>query len=129
MDRVFLDANVLFSAAYRSDTGLQRLWALPHVELITSAYALEEARRNVQDRDQRARLQRLAESMTVVAGFTHPLPGGAKLPAKDQPILATAIHARATHLLTGDLTHFGPYYGRTFDGVLILRPAEYLRDR
>jgi hypothetical protein len=28
MDRWFLDANVLFSAAYRSEAGLLRLWQL-----------------------------------------------------------------------------------------------------
>ncbi len=35
MDRLFLDANVLFSAAYRDDSGLQRLWDLSDVELVT----------------------------------------------------------------------------------------------
>ena len=41
MDRVFLDANVLFSAAYRQDSSLLRLWELKDVELVTSAYAFE----------------------------------------------------------------------------------------
>lgn len=47
MDRLFLDANILFSAAYRPDAGLRRLWEVPNVELVTSAYAGEEARRNL----------------------------------------------------------------------------------
>ena len=42
-----MDANILFSAAYRSDAGLKRLWKLPGARLITSAYAVEEARRNM----------------------------------------------------------------------------------
>lgn len=50
MDRVFLDANVLYSAAYSRDAGLQRLWKLPQVELLTSAYAVGEARRNLLER-------------------------------------------------------------------------------
>jgi uncharacterized protein len=54
-------------------------------------------------------------------------PAGVNLPDKDQPILQAAIVAGATHLLTGDLKHFGQYYGRTFSGVLILPPSQYLQ--
>ncbi len=53
MDRLFLDANVLFSAAYRDDAGVQRLWSAPNSELVTSDYAIEEAIRNLADPDQR----------------------------------------------------------------------------
>ena len=64
MDRIFLDANVLFSAAYRPDAGLARLarlWRLEGVELITSAYAAEEAKLNLTEEDQRARLTELLQ--------------------------------------------------------------------
>lgn len=47
MDVLFLDANVLFSAAYRDDAQIARLWDLDDVELITSHYAADEARRNL----------------------------------------------------------------------------------
>jgi len=36
MDRLFLDANVLFSAAYRPQVGLVRLWKLKDVVLCSS---------------------------------------------------------------------------------------------
>jgi hypothetical protein len=36
VDRLFLDANVLFSAAYRETAGIQRLWTRPGVRLLTS---------------------------------------------------------------------------------------------
>ena len=49
------------------------------------------------------------------------------LPPDDQVIFLAAMAARATHLLTGDRTHFGPYYGRTVAGVLIVPPSVYLR--
>jgi hypothetical protein len=49
-----------------------------------------------------------------------------RLPAKDVPILMAAIEAAATHLLTGDREHFGPYFNRRIEGVTILRPAAYL---
>ena len=128
MDRLFLDAKVLFSAAYRPEAGVLKLWKLKGVELITSAYALEEARINLYEEEQRARLDHLTRAMEVIA--SHPegaLPSGVKLPRKDQPILLAAIETQATHLLTGDLTHFGRYFGRTFAGVLILPPGDYLR--
>lgn len=48
VDRVFLDANVLFSAAYRPDSRLRALWESSDVELVSSEYAVDEARRNIQ---------------------------------------------------------------------------------
>jgi uncharacterized protein len=48
------------------------------------------------------------------------------LPEKDQLILLAAIGAGATHLLTGDFRHFGPYYGERIQGVHILPPGDYL---
>lgn len=47
MIRVFLDANVLFSAAYREGNGILRLWELSGIHLVTSSYAVEEAERNI----------------------------------------------------------------------------------
>jgi hypothetical protein len=37
VDRVFLDANVLFSAAWREGAGLISLWTVPEVKLMSSA--------------------------------------------------------------------------------------------
>ena len=53
------------------------------------------------------------------------LPRGIRLPEKDLPILLAAIDGEATHLLTGDWEHFGPYSRQEIAGVLILPPAEY----
>lgn len=131
MDRLFLDANVLFSAAYREKAGLSRLWSLRKVTLVSSWYAVAEARANLADAAQHRRLDELAKTMEWIAepaelSESHELPGGVTLPAKDQPILAAAIRARATHLLTGDLRHFGPLMGRRVAGIHIMRPADYL---
>jgi len=57
----------------------------------------------------------------------HELPDGVSLPRKDVPSLLAAIEARATHLLTGDLRHFGSYFGKRVEGILVLPPGEYLR--
>ncbi len=131
MDKVFLDANVLFSAAYRPASRLSVLWKMANVALISSAYAAEEARRNLTQEDQRVRLSGLLRKIIVlpVVLANDPLPEIAALPEKDQPILQAAIHGRATHLLTGDFKDFGQYFGQTIRGVLILPPAEYLRKK
>ena len=130
MDRLFLDANVLFSAAWREESGLLRLWKLPGAELVSSAYAVEETRRNISDTEARARLEALLGETTIVAeGSLAELSPNLTLAPKDRPILAGAIHAGATHLVTGDRKDFGKLFGRRIGGVLILRPADYFRSR
>jgi predicted nucleic acid-binding protein len=128
VDQLFLDANILFSAAYRQDAGIGRLWHFDDIKLITSPYAAEEARINLTERDQRQRLETLLERVGVVTGVSR-LPSGIKLPEKDRPILQAAIQARATHLLTGDKRHFGRYFGKRYGGVLVLAPADYFRSK
>lgn len=125
MHRLFLDANVLFSVAYREDAPLRDLWNRLGVDLVTSAYALVEAERHL-DADQRARLTDLMKDVRVVPGApSHELPAGVVLRGKDVPIVATAIAARATHLITGDRRDFGAYFGKRLGGVLVLPPREY----
>jgi predicted nucleic acid-binding protein len=126
-ERVFLDANILVSACWRAESGLLALWQLPGVELLTSGYAIVEADRNVSNAEQRTRLHRLVQRVEIVdEPLPRRLPGGVAVPAKDVPILLAAIDSGATFLLTGDKDHFGKYYGREIQGVMVLRPAAYL---
>jgi len=129
VDRLFLDANVLFSAAYRPDAGLLRLWKLDNVVLCGSRYALEEARANLDEDAQRARLDKLADAVHCFEAGQRKLPETTPLPVKDAPVLLAAIEARATHLLTGDVRHFGPYFCKRIEGIAIMLPGEYLRRR
>ena len=128
MNRVFLDANVLFSAAFKANARLLELWKLKNVTLWSSRYALEEARVNLSKEEQQRRLLKLAEALTLHEASDRKVPGGIRLPDKDLPILQAAIEARANYLITGDIHHFGPYFGRTFEGVQILAPSEYLKN-
>lgn len=75
------------------------------------------------------RLMELAEKVQFVGTSTHELPRGVRLPEKDAPILLAAIEARANYLLTGDLHHFGPYFGKRIEGVTVILPGEYLKLR
>jgi predicted nucleic acid-binding protein len=129
MDRLFLDANVLFSAAYRPHAGLLDLWKLRTATLCTSPYALEEARINLSEEVQRERLSKLSMSVDLFDAAVQRLPGGISLPEKDMPIMLAAIEARATHLLTGDMRHFGAYFGKKIHDILIIPPGDYLRLR
>jgi len=127
VDRLFLDANALFSAAYRADAAVAKLWALPSATLVTSRYAVVEAERNLDRADQLERLTALLAGVTILAdSMDTPLGERVVLPEKDVPILAAAVNGACTHLITGDVHHFGPYFGKTVAGVLVLLPAEYL---
>jgi len=70
---------------------------------------------------------RLAEKVQFFDAPQRELPRGVALPEKDVPILLAAIEARATHLLTGEVRHFGSYFGQRIEGILVLPPGEYLR--
>ena len=129
MDRLFLDANVLFSAAYRPHAGLLELWRLKDAVLCTSRYALEEARANLEEQAQHRRLIQLSESLQLFEAEPGRLPSGVSLPEKDVPILLAALRAGASHLLTGDIRHFGPYLGRKIEGIAVMLPGEYLRGK
>ncbi len=135
-DRVFVDANVLFSASYRVNAPLARLWNIKDIRIVTSTYALGEALRNAQekasDEHHTTRLEALLAQTEIThydiePGGTLYIQTGINLPDKDWPILLAAIDASCTHLLTGDATHFGHLFGLVIEGCLILRPGEYLR--
>ena len=131
MKRAFLDANILFSAAYKTKSSLTKLWHLSDVELVTSAYAVEEATRNITlaKPDRISALQDLLMQTRIInnpAQFPD-LPKTIDLKAKDRPILAAAIAGHCHYLITGDKTDFGSYYGQAVRGVLILPPGEFIR--
>ena len=111
--------------AYRPDAGSRRLWRLPTARPFTSAYAAEEARRNLSSNSgQRTELEELLGSVEVVlttAPTDHPLFSTLQLADKDRPVLLAAIGVGATHLLTDDFQHFGPYYRNTIKGFSFCR--------
>lgn len=107
--RVFLDANVLFSAAAPESATLRVLDAiLKHAVAVTNEHAWQEARRNLFLK--RAHL--FTPRMAVMTD--------AAVPPKDQPILGGAVGAGCTHLWTGDKQHFGTPYGRAISGTRIV---------
>jgi predicted nucleic acid-binding protein len=127
--RIFLDANVLFSAA-KSDGAVRQLIVLLEGsghELCVDGYVIEEARRNLAAKAPEcvvvlARLltrMKIASAQQGDAALEDSLP----LPPKDRPVLAAAIRLRCAALVTGDRTHFGALYGRVIHGVTIHSPS------
>jgi predicted nucleic acid-binding protein len=130
VDRLFLDANVLFSAAYRERAGLLSLWDVRDAQIITSRYAAAEARRNLSTREQQTRLDAILERTDLVdESDPRTIDDEKRLPEKDRPILRAAVLGKATHLITGDFSHFGRFFGERLQGVIIVPPADYLRSR
>jgi len=119
--KVFLDANILFSASDEK-SATRRLLALlsRRAEPVTSPHAWEEARRNL-DR-KRPHLLAGLEGLRGVVTLSHAfkLPPAMEVAEKDKPILAGAVGAACTHLWTSDRLHFGALYGTTVHGVRIV---------
>jgi hypothetical protein len=130
-DRVFADANVLFSASYIPDHVFLFFWASSRTRMVTSQFAANETLRNVSSRAHVERLEHLLARTEVIASEEHRAHSEILLPGKDRPILRGALGCRSRFLVTGDKRHFGAYFDRSFEtyyGVLtIIEPAALLR--
>jgi len=122
--RLFLDANVLISAAWKESGRILAMWDLPHVRLITSEYPLAEAQRNLFHEARRARLRHLLTGVEIIASGTISLSQEVELPEKDLPVLADAVAAKADYLVTGDKRHFGQWYGKRLLGIRVYPPGD-----
>lgn len=129
---IFLDANVLFTAAHNPSgkaSLIVELGAQGHWQTLTSTLAVEEARRNLDIKFPACltRLESILSKVRVVSSVSGPT-CPIDLPAKDRPIFLTAVKCRATHLLTGDIRHFRPFLNnpsRTA-GIAIMTVADFL---
>ncbi len=130
--RLFLDANVLFTAAHNPrgkaalviDLGRRGHWAI-----VTSAYASEEARRNLERKFPHLpdRLKELLRGIEL--SEHHPdLRFPPALAEKDRPIFQAAVACGATHLLTGDLKDFVAFMNQPEKtlGVRVQTVADFL---
>jgi len=127
IDRIFLDANILFSVAYGSP-GLTLFWKLAkkaHCTLFTSNYVIEEVKRNLINSEQLRKLDTFLTRVRIVPEVDPNIPCPIELPNKDRPIMLAALSIKADYLITGDTIHFGKYFGQTVSGVKICRPQDY----
>lgn len=127
--RIFLDANILFSASFPKSLLADFLETLQkHAVFLTNAYAKTEAERNVEAKipTRRAAFHRFANKLESVPLQLFDLE--VKLAEKDLPILCGAIAARADYLLTGDKKDFGHLFSRTIHGVKVVSVQLLLDD-
>lgn len=127
--RIFLDANILFSVAKSVGAVprlLERLVSRKHVPC-ADEYVVTEARRNLSAKATAQSLRSLDEmlarveiSATRISGFDERL--ASWLPEKHRPVLAAAMRLICDALVTGDVTHFGAGFGKSFGGVMSYSP-------
>jgi len=132
--RLFLDSNVLFTAAHNPEGKASLVIELAEAgnwEVVTSAYCIAEARLNL-DRKHPAALGRLSEILRNVRLV--PDVAGERctllLPVKDRPVFASAQRCKATHFLTGDRRNFGPCMNKPKDtmGIVVQAVGDFLSD-
>ena len=133
--RIFLDANIIFSAV-KSDGAIHdfihALIDQGHL-LVADPFTTEEARRNITLKfpGRLATLTSFLRSFELAGSPSDPvdLDPSIQLVDKDRPVLASAIRLRCDFLLTGDSTHFGHLYGTSIQGVVPISPlmlAEFI---
>jgi len=134
--RVFLDASVLFSAAYsRSGASREILRSALRREIIVvvSRQVVEEARRNLKRKAPTAAealeqlMELLSPEIAADSSFSQLRAAASHINLKDAPVLAAALGAKVDYLLTLDRRHFidDPKVARE-SGLSILTPDSLL---
>jgi predicted nucleic acid-binding protein len=121
--KIFLDANILFSAAAPNSYVAKLINLLQqHGQCVTSPYAVEEARKNLllKKFGSKEVFESLLTTVTISNQLVLDLPITIK--SKDIPILGSAIAQQCSHLLTGDKRDFGFLFGQTVAGVMVVSP-------
>lgn len=130
--RVFLDANVLFTAAH-NPTGkaafVIKLASEGYFLVFTSDFACDEAERNLAAKYPGClpvHAEIISHVTVVSAKLSASYPSG--LPDKDAIIFQAAATCNATHLLTGDIRHFGAFMNRPSEtfSIIVQTTAEFL---
>ncbi len=127
MIRVFVDANVLFSAAYSELSALSAFWGMNNLHLVASDYVLDEARRNlVKKRPQAlARFEKLLASVEITQESLEA--EEVEINAKDRPVLEAALGAKCHYLITGNTADFAHLMDAPIQGMRVMMPVDVLK--
>jgi predicted nucleic acid-binding protein len=131
---VFLDANILFSAALGGPAfePLLELAGKERIRLATSRACLIEAETNLERKrpDRRGALTAVLDHVSVApadeAADEHLAWAASLVQADDVHVLAAARRAGADVLLTGDTRHFGALMERDDLGLRVRTPRAFL---
>ena len=123
--RVFLDANVLFSASNAgSHFAALMAWLIRESTAVTSDLAVEEARRNLALKRPGwlAAFEMLVPQLEMAPSMIFAVQ--VKLADKDVPLLCAAIRSGCELIVTGDRRDFGDLMNRTVQGVRVVSPLQ-----
>jgi rRNA-processing protein FCF1 len=119
--KVFLDANILFSASDQKCNIARFVRFLNEKGVaFTSDYAAAEAHRNIASKRPQwmSGYDAIMENVQLCPGIDRPV--SVPIADADHPILATAIREGCTYLVTGDHKDFGHLFGQTINGIKIV---------
>ena len=138
MDKLFLDANILFTATY-SNTGAS--WAIfelakkKKLKIVSSLYAVTEAQKNIITKAGEGFLVTFFKLVSILSTVDKSMPSAAEvlkfsefIIAKDVPILASSFEQKVNFLITLDQKDFRNEKIKNLKlPFVILSPGEYLR--
>ena len=131
--KIFLDANVLFAAAYNPGGTPSHMIAVAKsrgIQLITSHYAYRESQSNLERKSPNT-LQAFDRLMQNFHFVTTPdlIKDQLALRKKDLPIYRSALFAGCSYLITGDKRDFsGLKKKNAINLIKILSPSEFLHE-
>jgi predicted nucleic acid-binding protein len=121
--KVFLDANILFSASAEKSLVRELVLKIQQQGLcVSNSYAVDEAKRNIIAKKfgTLEKLESILNNIKINNALIVDL--DVEIKEKDIPILSGAIAQKCTHLLTGDKKDFGFLFGESISGVKIVSP-------
>jgi len=129
---VFLDSNVLFSAAYSGERStsyiLFKLQERGLISIFISNLVVSETVNNLGDKkpEKLGLLKELMDRTTVLDDVVIDLPVLSSLPTADRLILSTAVAYGIKYFLTGNTRDFKDLYGKTVGKTVVLKPRDFL---
>ncbi len=129
---VFLDSNVLFSAAYSGEKStsylLFKLQERGFISIFISSLVILETANNLRDKkpERLGLLKELMDRTTVLDDVVVDLPVLNSFPTADRIILSTAVAHGIRYFLTGNTKDFKDLYGKTIGKTVVLKPRDFL---
>ena len=125
MSSVFLDANILLSAA--KSRGVIHNYLLQWAgvaSFVTSERVYGEVERNILKKYPQhfEELARVMGNVSRVADANN-IEDFLMIHQKDRHVIAAAVKAKADYLLTGDVKDFGKFFGKKLSGVMVMSPV------
>lgn len=128
MDRIFLDASILFSAAQVMN-GLHPLWEIAEqgrCKFFSSHYAIEKAKRNLYDKKLKERLEQLLSTVNIVLEVDQRAYCPVHLTESSRAVLLSAISSGSDYLITAELSSYTEILGKQISGVTPISVRDYL---